>query len=243
MGPFRYLKGSETRAPTLYVRDSHAHAMRRKSRLILALDVTEEGRALRIASETRDFVDAVKVGYPLVLARGMDIVDRLAKINDVICDFKVADIPYTNRLIVEQVFRHHAKGVIVHGFVGEDAVKACVDVARGDVFVVAEMTHPGAQKWNAPIADDIALMAVKVGASGVVAPATRPDRVALFRAIIGDRLILSPGVGAQGGTPADPIKAGADYIIVGRAIHGAENPRAAAEAITKAIAAAKSPAR
>lgn len=221
----------------------HAPAMRRKSRLVLALDVTEEGRALRIADETKDFVDAVKVGYPLVLARGMDIVDRLAKINDVICDFKVADIPYTNRLIVEQVFRHHAKGVIVHGFIGEDAVSACVDIARGDVFVVAEMSHPGAGKWNAPIADDIAQMAVRAGAKGIIAPATRPDRVALFRAIVGDRLILSPGVGVQGGTAADPITAGADYIIVGRAIHGAENPRAAAEAITKAIRAARAPAR
>ncbi len=210
--------------------------MRRKHRLILALDVTEEGRALQIANETRDYVDAVKVGYPLVLARGMKIVEKLAKISDVICDFKVADIPYTNRLIVDQVFRSRAKGVIVHGFVGRDALQACVNAASGDVFVVAEMSHPGAEKFNAPIADDIAQMAVEVGATGIIAPATRPDRVSLFRAIVGKKLILSPGVGAQGGSPADPIKAGSDYIIVGRGIHGAPDPRAAAQQLTKQIA-------
>ena len=210
--------------------------MRRKTRLILALDVTEESKALRLAADTRDYVDAFKVNYPLVLARGMDIVDRLAKSGDVVCDFKVADIPNTNRLIVDQVFRHHAKGVIVHGFVGEDSVRACVDAARGgDVFVVAEMSHPGAVRWNAPVADDVARMAVDVGAAGIIAPATRPERVRALRAIVGERLILSPGVGAQGGTPADPISAGADYIIVGRAIYDAANPRGEAEKIAGEI--------
>ena len=189
-----------------------------------------------MAADTKDYVDAFKVNVPLVLARGMGLIDKLAKIGDVICDFKVADIPNTNRLIVDEVFRHHAKGIIVHGFVGEDSVRACVDAARGDVFVVAEMSHPGAERWNAPIADEIARLAVAVGAAGIIAPATRPDRVKALRAIVGDKLILSPGVGAQGGTPADPITAGADYIIVGRAIYDAENPRAEAEKITREIA-------
>src|SRR3990170_1061030 len=211
--------------------------MRRRSRLILALDVTEESKALRLAADTKDYVDAFKVNYPLVLARGLGIVDKLAKTGDVICDFKVADIPNTNRLIVDQVFRRHAKGVIVHGFVGEDSVRACVDATKGgDVFVVAEMSHPGAETWNAPIADDLARLAVTVGAAGIVAPATRPERVKHLRGIVGDRLILAPGVGAQGGTPADPIAAGAGYIIVGRAIYDAAHPRAEAEKITREIA-------
>ena len=62
-----------------------------------------------------------------------------------------------------------------------------------------------------------------------------PERIAAIRKIIGDREILSPGVGAQGGSAADAIKAGADYVIVGRAIYKAENPRAVAEQICKEI--------
>src|SRR3990172_5296246 len=111
--------------------------MRLKSRLIVALDVTEESRDLRLAADVRDYVDAFKVNYPLVLSRGMQVVEKLAKIGDVICDFKVADIPNTNRLIVDQVFRFHAKAVIIHWFVGEDSVRSCIDAARGGVFVVA----------------------------------------------------------------------------------------------------------
>ena len=48
--------------------------MRRRSRLIVALDVTEESKALRLAADTKDYVDAFKVNYPLVLARGMGVV-------------------------------------------------------------------------------------------------------------------------------------------------------------------------
>ena len=63
-----------------------------------------------------------------------------------IADFKVADIPNTNRLIVEQVFDAGFSSVICHGFTGKDAVQACVDTTSdygGSCFVVAEMSHPG----------------------------------------------------------------------------------------------------
>jgi orotidine-5'-phosphate decarboxylase len=71
-------------------------------------------------------------------------------------------------------------------------------------------------------------MAVTCGTSGIIAPATRPERVAAMRQIVGDLLILSPGVGAQGGSASAAIDKGADYVIVGRSIYGAENPREAA---------------
>ena len=122
--------------------------MRQDSRLILALDVTEEERALEVAGKVGSIVDAIKVGYPLALACGMDIVTKIAKRSDVICDFKVADIPNTNRLIVENVFNRGAAGVIVQGFVGKDSIEACVNAAKGkDVFVVVEMSHPGGAEF------------------------------------------------------------------------------------------------
>lgn len=213
-------------------------AMKRRTRLILALDVTDGQEAMRVVSEVADHVDAVKVGYPAVLPLGMELVDEISRSADVICDFKVADIPNTNHLIVEEVFRRGASGVIVHGFVGGDSVRACVEAAEGDVFVVTEMSHPGGKEFTQPVADEMARLAVEAGASGIIAPATRPERVKELREIVGSLLILCPGVGAQGGSASDTIAAGADYVIVGRSVYQADSPRAVAEGLANEISSA-----
>ncbi|UCF08285.1 MAG: orotidine-5'-phosphate decarboxylase [Thermoplasmata archaeon] len=210
--------------------------MRQASRLILALDVTEEEKAISVSQAVEGVVDAIKVGYPLVLSCGMDMVSKISEYSHVICDFKVADIPNTNRLIVERVFEYGAMGVIVHGFVGKDYIEACVAVARGrDVFVVAEMSHPGGAKFFQPITDELVALAVAAKATGVIAPATRPERIKHIRGLVGDLKILTPGVGAQGGKASQAIKAGADYIIVGRSIYEADDPRDSAERIAQEI--------
>src|SRR3990172_11304657 len=118
--------------------------MRPKTHLILALDVTDRAKALAIAKACAPFLDAIKVNYPLVLAAGLGMVRDLAKLRPVICDFKVADVPNTNRLITELVFAHGAAGIIVHGFPGKDSLQACLDPPNGDVYLLAEMSHPGA---------------------------------------------------------------------------------------------------
>jgi orotidine-5'-phosphate decarboxylase len=210
--------------------------MRQESRLILALDVTEEEKALQVSKDVGDVVDAVKVGYPLVLSCGIDMVSRIAEHSHVICDFKVADIPNTNRLIVENVFSLGAAGIIVQGFVGKDSIEACVKAAGGkDVFVVVEMSHPGGAEFFQPVTDSLIKLAREAGASGVIAPATRPERVAYIKNLAGNMKILTPGVGAQGGSAADAIRAGADYVIVGRSIYQAEDPVAAAKQIANEI--------
>ena len=213
--------------------------MERNTCMILALDVTEREVELKIAENVREFVDAIKVGYPLILATGLDIIRELARFAPVIADFKVADIPNTNRLICEQVFKAGADAVIVQGFTGRDSLDACIEVASKygkDVFVVSEMSHPGGAEFLQSAAEAIAKMAVEAGAFGLVAPATRPERVKEIRKIIGDRLtIISPGVGAQGGKASDVISAGADWVIVGRSIYKAESPKEAACEIAEEI--------
>jgi len=212
--------------------------MRRRTGLILALDVTDGSRAEALAHSCRDAVDALKVGYPLTLAAGINVVRTLSRVSDVVCDFKIADIPPIAAEIARTAFRSGARAVICHGFSGEDSVRAVVEASSGEVFVLAEMSHPGGQEFTAPVADRIAQLAVRVGAHGIVAPATRPERVRALRDIVGRLQILAPGAGAQGGRPADAIRAGADFVIVGRAITEAADPARAAATIAAEIATA-----
>jgi orotidine-5'-phosphate decarboxylase len=201
--------------------------------LILALDATDKKKAITIAEACAPHIDAIKLGYPLVLSCGLSFADELADLDlPLIADFKVADIPNTNRLIAEQVFDAGFTSIICHGFTGKDSITACVEAAGdcgGACFVVAEMSHPGATTFfHGGTAEKIAELAMECGADGIIAPATRPERVKLLRKIVGKRKILSPGVGAQGGDAAAVAKL-VDGIIVGRAIYEADNPGAAAE--------------
>lgn len=211
--------------------------MRRRTGVILALDITDASRAAALAQSCRDSVDALKVGLPLTLSAGVGIVHTLSAVADVVCDFKIADIPPIAAEIARIAFRSGARGVICHGFAGEDSLRAIVGAATGEVFVLTEMSHPGGADFTAPVADRIARLAVRADAHGIVAPATRPERVRALRDIVGSLQILAPGAGAQGGRPVDAIRAGADFVIVGRAITEAANPARAAEAIAAEIAA------
>ena len=219
-----------TRRPSKY--------MKKDTRLILALDVTSKEQALTLAEELQGYFDAIKIGYPLILSAGLCVVKEISAISQVIADLKVADIPNTNRLICEAVLDAGASGIIAQAFPGKDSLLACKESASAfgaDLFVVTEMSHPGAHLFMAPLAEKMAHLAAEVDATGVVAPATRPDRIRLIRSIIGDRTIISPGVGAQGGSAAAALKAGADYLIAGRSIYEAKRPAESAERLLKTL--------
>jgi orotidine-5'-phosphate decarboxylase len=201
--------------------------MKRHTRLILALDVTSRRRALSFAGLLSDHLDAIKIGYPLILSAGLDIVREISAFSPVIADLKIADIPNTNTLICEAALCAGANGIIAHAFTGRDSLLACAHCARkhgANLFVVTEMSHRGAEQFMAPLAAELARLAVEADAAGVVAPATRPERIRLIRSVIGKRLIISPGVGAQGGSASEALEAGADYLIVGRSIVESADP-------------------
>ena len=115
-----------------------------KNNLILALDVGSEDEAIKICDSVKDSIDTIKIGYPLALAEGLEIINKLKAKFDfkVICDFKVADIDATNEKICEETFKAGADAIICHGFVGEDSVQACLDVAnknKKELFLLTEM--------------------------------------------------------------------------------------------------------
>ncbi|MCL1979262.1 MAG: orotidine-5'-phosphate decarboxylase [Methanomassiliicoccaceae archaeon] len=210
--------------------------MRRDTGLIIALDETDAKRALEVARSVSDTVDAIKINWPLILSAGPNIITQMSEISDVICDLKVADIPNTVRLIVKEAVSRRASGVIVHAFTGEDSLREAVSAAgTAEIYAVTEMSHPGGEMFTAPHAEEMAEMGVRCGVAGFIAPATRPDRIRAVRSIAGDLKILSPGVGAQGGDASSAISAGADYVIVGRAVYGADDPASAARSIAKEI--------
>ena len=204
------------------------------SRLVLALDETDPVRALDVAKSVAPFVAKIKINYPLVLSAGIEIVTEISKFSPVICDFKVADIPNTNRLIAKEAFEAGASGIIAHAFPGPESLKAIREVdSTKDMYVVITMSHPkGGDYFDI---ENFCKLALEVGATGVVAPATRPEDVAKVRNLVGDLEIISPGVGAQGGSSKDTIEAGANYIIVGRGIYLSDDPAAAAEKYSKEL--------
>lgn len=211
-----------------------------KNDIILAMDLMDLLNAYEIVESIASDIDTIKIGYPLTLAEGLKSIQVFKENFDfkVICDYKVADIPETNSKITDLTFDAGADAIITHGFVGRDSVEGCVDVANDygrEIFLLTEMSHPGAKMFIQPLADDIAKMGVDMGIKNYVAPSTRIDRLSDIRNIVGkDSFIISPGVGTQGGNPKDTLKY-ADALIIGRSIYGADNPKIALDKIIDSV--------
>lgn len=202
--------------------------MKRKKGLIFACDLQERKKALSVTEKISDHIDAVKVNYPLILSCGLDIISELANYAPVISDFKVADIPHINGIISRKVFENDAYGLISHSFLGKKSLEACKKVAEeydSKIFSVVEMSHRGAKEFIHPHYKELCALSKKVGVDGVIAPGNDLKRLSNVRKIIGEELdILSPGIGFQGGEANKALKAGADYIIVGRKIYKSNEP-------------------
>jgi orotidine-5'-phosphate decarboxylase len=206
--------------------------------LVLALDVMDGEKAVEIAEKVACYVDYIKVNYPLVLSSGIGIVEELSTHSPVIADFKIADIPYTSSLVAKIAFERGAKAVICHGFAGSDMLKAVLDVALsydGEVYVVTELSSPGGEEYLQKFSESIAMLAKSIGCHGLIAPATRPERIKELKKIAGELKIFSPGVGVQGGDMRRAVESGADYIIVGRVIYTSSDPEQEAYGIRKIL--------
>ncbi|MFP3952800.1 MAG: orotidine-5'-phosphate decarboxylase [Candidatus Acetothermia bacterium] len=229
------------------------------SRLIFALDLSrpiyslpQESRnaeqeklydeAYSTLTEVSPHIAAVKINYPLLLSLGPELTTRLLEQVDVlaIADLKVADIDNTCKWIGKQSMEMGFDAIIAHAFVGYakglSGLFSQVGEVDGGIILVVNMSHPGSSEFITPNAKGLATFAREHGADGVIAPATRPDEVGQARDWIGpDVLLLTPGIGAQGGKPGDAVAAGGDYEIVGRAIYQAEDPAESAENIKNQI--------
>jgi orotidine-5'-phosphate decarboxylase len=207
------------------------------SRIIVALDVMDPVVARDIAKKVSNEVFALKIGWPLMLSANADIINDLSRYAKIICDLKVADIPFTNKLITERIKENGAWGIIAHAFLGKDSLEAVVQAAgEMKVFSLVAMSHPGSSYFLDKRLKELARISLECNVYGVVAPGNKPAMLKKTRKLVDGLKIISPGIGTQGGDAQTAIKNGADYLIAGRSIINAEDPREEVRKINASLA-------
>lgn len=240
-----------------------------RSSLIVALDFDSLSSALKFAKQVADLVGLFKVGNQLFTAAGPTGVKEIAALGPgIFLDLKFHDIPNTVAgAVLSAAAMSGVQLVNVHALGGSGMLKAAVQAINAgvplgmdrprllavtiltsmDQKTMREVGIAGAPKSRVA---KLAKLAKSCGVDGVVASVQEAKAI---RKVCGrDFLIVTPGVRPKGNgldgktddqsrtaTPAEAIRAGADYIVVGRPILVADDPRAAAQSVVDEIAAAK----
>jgi orotidine-5'-phosphate decarboxylase len=227
--------------------------MNARDRLIVALDVPSVAAAQATVDRLGDAVSFYKIGYQLAFAGGFALAESLSRANkQVFLDLKLHDIGNTVARGVESVARTGATFLTVHAY--PQTMHAAVDARAGSKLRILAVTvltsyddaDLAAAGYDFTVAELVAERAAQARDIGVDGLVCSPDEAANVRTIVGARMALvTPGIrpaGAASGdqkrimTPAAAIAAGADYLVVGRPILEAADPRAAAQAIGTEIA-------
>jgi orotidine-5'-phosphate decarboxylase len=223
-----------------------------RDRLIVALDVPSVDAAETMVARLGDAVSFYKIGYQLAFAGGLDYAPKLIQSGKrVFLDLKLHDIANTVAAGVKSVARLGASFLTVHAL--PQVMQAAVEARESGlrilgVTVLTSLNDTDLAKAGyAATVRELALLraeqACEIGVDGLVCS---PEEVATLRSAVKNKLILvTPGIrpsGAEAGdqkrvaTPTDAIGAGADYLVVGRPIIAASDPKAAAAAIAAEIA-------
>src|ERR1051326_2299246 len=229
--------------------------------IIAALDVPTAEVALKLAEEIRPGVGAFKIGSELFTSAGPDIVRRIRSSGaSVFLDLKFHDIPNTVAKAVAAATRLDVQMLTIHTSGGAEMMRAAQESAQKTgqqcgwkvplvlgVTVLTSMdsrtlSEVGSNANVGAQVERLAGLAVKVGLKGLVCS---PLEIAALRQILPrDIELVTPGIrtGAEKAddqkrtlTPKEALDAGASWLVIGRPIYGAKNPRAAAEAILDSL--------
>jgi orotidine-5'-phosphate decarboxylase len=223
-----------------------------RERLIVALDVPAVKAAEAMAARLGDSVWFYKIGYQLAFAGGLSLAAELiAAGKQVFLDLKLHDIGNTVTKGVESIAQLGATFVTVHAY--PQTMKAAVEGKRGSTLRIlavtvltsyddADLAAAGYEMNVNELAAARAAQARDIGVDGLVCSA---EEAATLRSIAGARMVLvTPGIRPAGSaagdqkrimTPARAIEAGADFLVVGRPVLEAGDPKAAADAIVAEI--------
>jgi orotidine-5'-phosphate decarboxylase len=223
-----------------------------RERLIVSLDLSSVEAAEAMVARLGDAVSFYKIGYQLAYAGGLTYAQKLAGAGKrVFLDLKLHDIGNTVAQGVKSVARLGATFVTVHAY--PQTMQAAVEAREGDLRILAvtvltsyDDSDLKAAGYDASVKALVAARAEQGRLLGVDGLVCSPEEAANVRSVAGaDMVLVTPGIrpaGAGAGdqkrimTPAAAIAAGADYLVVGRPIVAASDPRAAAEAIVAEIA-------
>jgi len=234
-----------------------------KDKIIVALDVEDLPSALKLVELLHDDVGAFKIGKQLFTATGPDAVRSIHGLGGrVFLDLKFHDIPTTVAKASVEAARHGVFMFNMHALGGAAMMREAVRAVRAvpglqkqplmiAVTVLTSMGTDDLQPLGIALPVDelvvrLALLARDAGLNGVVAS---PREIGLIKKACGpDFIVVTPGIRPRGAdsndqkramTPGEAVLAGADFIVVGRPITHATDPKAAARSIAEEIAAAR----
>jgi orotidine-5'-phosphate decarboxylase len=228
--------------------------MQPRERLIVALDVSSLEAARAMVARLGDAVAFYKIGYQLAFAGGLGLVPELADAGKrVFIDLKLHDIGNTVTEGVRSVARLGASFLTVHAY--PQTMQAAIEGREGDLRILAVTVLTSyddvdikAAGYGGSVQSLVATRAAQARALGIDGLVCSAEEAAKVRAIAGSGMALvTPGIrptGAAAGdqkrimTPTAAIAAGADYLVVGRPVIAAADPKAAADAIVAEIIAA-----
>ncbi len=225
--------------------------------ILVALDVPSLTQAESLARSLKGHVGGYKVGLELLMGEGPESVSRIAKIGlPVFADAKLHDIPNTAERAARQLAAHGARWVTAHASGGSRMIEAVasgltsgskdgkVGVLAVTVLTSLDQTDLAALGVSGSVQTrsvELARLARNAGAEGVICS---PLEVGALKGLFPGFLVVTPGIRPAGSdqgdqkrtaTPVGALRAGADFIVVGRAITGASDPVGSAASIVESL--------
>ncbi|MEY3098828.1 MAG: orotidine-5'-phosphate decarboxylase [Candidatus Nanopelagicaceae bacterium] len=228
--------------------------MRNSSQVILALDFSDMASTVEMINLTKEHIGIYKLGLEFYLAHGKsgvkEIQSRFTDI-EVFLDLKLHDIPNTVAGACRSVADINPKFLTVHASGGSKMISAAssalpkVEITAVTILTSLDQEQMLAMGLSENIENLTLSLAKNAVNSGARAIVSSPQEVSLLRKHLGEKVtLITPGVRPSGAerddqerimTPRQAIDAGADFVVIGRPITKASDPKQAAEAITASL--------